>query len=78
MYECCVGIKTQPRAYVHLRNTGECVDGREGDAAMRWVEDVLAPYVALAPPGIIPVILLDSYRCHIMVLGEGKQTQNGQ
>ena len=47
---------------------------------LRWVEDVLAPYVALAPPGIIPVILLDSYRCHIMVLGDdwGKQTQNGQ
>jgi hypothetical protein len=45
-----------------------------------WVEDVLAPYVALAPPGIIPVILLDSYRCHIMVLGDnwGKQTQNRQ
>jgi len=33
---------------------------------LRWVEDVLAPYVALAPPGIIPIILLDSYRCHIM------------
>jgi hypothetical protein len=31
-----------------------------------WVEDVLAPFVALAPPGIIPIILLDSYRCHIM------------
>jgi len=24
---------------------------------MRWVEDVLAPYIALAPPGIIPIIL---------------------
>ena len=33
---------------------------------LRWVEDVLAPYVALAPPGIIPLILLDSYRCHVM------------
>jgi hypothetical protein len=31
---------------------------------LRWVEDVLALYVALAPPGIIPVILLDSFRCH--------------
>jgi hypothetical protein len=35
---------------------------------LRWVEDVLALYVALASPGIIPVILLDSYRCHIMSL----------
>ena len=31
-----------------------------------WVKDVLAPYVALAPPGINPIILLDSYCCHIM------------
>jgi len=33
---------------------------------LRWVVDVLTPYVALTPPGIIPIILLDSYRCHIM------------
>ena len=33
---------------------------------LHWVEDVLAPYVALAPPGIIPIILLDSYHCHVM------------
>ena len=33
---------------------------------LRWVEEVLTPYVALAPPGIIPIILLDSYRCHVM------------
>ncbi len=35
---------------------------------LRWVKDVLALYVALAPPGINPTILLDSYRCHIMAL----------
>jgi hypothetical protein len=35
---------------------------------LRWVEDVLAPYISLAPPGIIPLILLDSYQCHIMAL----------
>jgi len=33
---------------------------------LRWAEDVLAPYGALTPPGIIPIILMDSYRCHIM------------
>jgi hypothetical protein len=33
---------------------------------LRWVKDVLAPYVALAPSGINPIILLDSYCCHIM------------
>jgi hypothetical protein len=31
-----------------------------------WVEDVLAPYISLAPPGIVPLILLDSYQRHIM------------
>ena len=28
---------------------------------MCWVEDVLAPYISLAPPGIVPLILLDLY-----------------
>ncbi len=26
----------------------------------------MAPYILLTPPGIIPIILLDSYQCHIM------------
>ncbi len=35
---------------------------------LRWVEDVLVPYISLAPPTIVPLILLDSYQCHIMAL----------
>ena len=31
-----------------------------------WIRDVLQPYLAEAPPGVHPVILLDSYRCHVM------------
>jgi hypothetical protein len=31
-----------------------------------WVEHVLAPYVATAPPGIIPILLLDQFRVHKM------------
>ena len=31
-----------------------------------WVDDVLAPYVATAPDHIIPILILDSYRCHMM------------
>lgn len=31
-----------------------------------WIETVLKPHVAKAPAGIIPVLLLDSYRCHLM------------
>jgi hypothetical protein len=26
------------------------------------------PYLSLAPPRIVPLILLDSYQCHIMAL----------
>lgn len=31
-----------------------------------WVEKVLKPYVELAPRGIVPILFLDSYRCHMM------------
>ena len=31
-----------------------------------WVVRVLKPYVKLAPEHAIPIIFLDSYRCHIM------------
>ena len=29
-----------------------------------WVEKVLAPYVKDCPPGIVPYLLLDKYKCH--------------
>lgn len=31
-----------------------------------WVEKVLKPYVEQAPDGIVPLIFLDKYRCHMM------------
>ena len=31
-----------------------------------WVDDVLKPYIATAPEHVIPVLILDSYRCHMM------------
>ncbi len=31
-----------------------------------WVDDVLKPYVANAPDHVIPLLILDSYRCHMM------------
>ena len=31
-----------------------------------WVEKVLKPYVEAAPDRIIPILFLDSYRCHMM------------
>ena len=32
----------------------------------KWVDDVLIPYCETAPAGIHPLIILDSYRCHMM------------
>ena len=33
---------------------------------LEWVHEVLAPYVATAPPGIVPLLYLDSFRVHMM------------
>jgi hypothetical protein len=33
---------------------------------LSWVDDVLRPYVESAPENIIPLLILDSYRCHMM------------
>ena len=33
---------------------------------LEWVQEVLAPYVATAPPGIVPLLYLDSCRVHMM------------
>jgi hypothetical protein len=44
-----------------------------------WVEQVLAAYLSAnpPPPGIVPVILLDSYRCHMMASVVSKITALG-
>jgi hypothetical protein len=31
-----------------------------------WVDEVLAPYIATAPEHVVPLLVLDSYRCHMM------------
>jgi len=31
-----------------------------------WVNEVLAPYVATAPDHVVPILILDMYRCHMM------------
>ena len=33
---------------------------------LKWVRSVLKPYVETTPHNIIPLLLLDSYRCHMM------------
>ncbi len=46
---------------------------------MLWVDQALGPYLAvnLPPPGIQPVILLDTYRCHMMALVFAKISKLG-
>ena len=33
-----------------------------------WVEEPLKAYIEQAPDGIIPLLILDSYQCHMMAL----------
>jgi hypothetical protein len=33
-----------------------------------WVDEVLAPYLAMAPDDVVPLLILDSYQCHMMAL----------
>ena len=33
---------------------------------LMWISKVLEPYIAMAPEGIVPILFLDSYRCHMM------------
>jgi hypothetical protein len=33
-----------------------------------WVDEVLVPYVATEPDNVIPLLILDSYQCHMMAL----------
>ena len=33
---------------------------------LEWVEVILKPYVALAPPHIVPIVLLDSFKVHML------------
>ena len=36
------------------------------EVMIAWVKDVLAPYVATAPDHVVPILILDMYRCHMM------------
>jgi hypothetical protein len=38
------------------------------EVMITWVNKVLAPYVATAPDHVVPILILDMYRCHIIAL----------
>ena len=33
---------------------------------LKWVDNVLEPFIATCPGGTIPLLILDSYKCHLM------------
>jgi hypothetical protein len=35
---------------------------------LAWVDKILRPYVEMAPDDVIPLLILDSYKCHMMAL----------
>jgi hypothetical protein len=34
---------------------------------LAWVDDIVQPYVKMAPDDVIPLLILDSYQCHSMM-----------
>ena len=36
------------------------------EAMIIWVDQVLCPYIETAPAGVLPILFLDSYCCHMM------------
>ncbi len=33
-----------------------------------WVNEVLVPYIAMAPDDVVPLLILNSYQCYMMAL----------
>ena len=54
---------TYPAGHHHRRQDAAWMDKH---VMLAWVEEVLAPYVATAPDDILPLLILDSYQCHMM------------
>jgi hypothetical protein len=54
---------------IHLCQVNAWMDE---EAMLVWIEQVLCPHIETAPPGILPVLFLDSYRCHMMASVVGK------
>jgi hypothetical protein len=62
------GIATREFSSYLTTSMYRCQENAWMDEAVMiaWVDKVLAPYVATAPDDIIPFLILDSYRCHMM------------
>ncbi len=56
---------TYPTAHHYHSQDSAWMDER---VMLRWVDEVLKLYVAKAPEHVIPILILNSYRCHMMAL----------
>ena len=53
---------TYPQGIIYACQDNAWMDER---VMLMWVDMVLKPYVDTAPEDVVPIWLLDSYRCHI-------------
>jgi hypothetical protein len=56
-------FQTYPQGVVYACQESAWMDEK---VMLMWVDTVLAPYVRDVPDGIVPLLYLDSYRCHMM------------
>jgi transposase-like protein len=56
-------FKDYPNDQFYACQTAAWMDER---VMLSWVKNVLKPYVDQAPDGVVPLLFLDSYRCHMM------------
>lgn len=54
---------TYPREILYACQDNAWMDEK---VMLMWVQKVLKPYIATAPEDIVPILFLDSYRCHMM------------
>ena len=54
---------TYPQGIIYACQDNAWMDER---VMLMWVDMVLKPYVNTAPEDVVPILFLDSYRCHMM------------
>jgi hypothetical protein len=75
-FDCRLSLVGKPKGRIAMKEIATLPDGafyRVNEKAwfteavmLDWVEVVLAPWAAKAPPGIVPILLLDQFKVHMM------------
>jgi hypothetical protein len=78
MVDCCVLTAGMPNGTIARREVPTLLAGSiyrlnkkawfNEQIMLNWIKHILAPYVAMAPPRIIPILFLDQFRVHKMGL----------